>query len=132
MKRLLVCGGRDFTDHELMTWALNRIHAERGIACIIEGECPTEDNPDKHAARWALSHGVSLFACPVDPALDGPWPGAGPRRNRRMRDLYLPDAGLAFPRANSSWGSGTESMIRLLEEIGVRTWRVTSRRCQSP
>jgi hypothetical protein len=125
--RLLVCGGRDFTDHGLITSCLTRILVERGIDCIIEGECPTPDNPDKFAASWADAHDIPVHRCPVVRSIDGPWPAAGPRRNRRMRDTHHPTFGLAFPRANGTWGSGTLGMIHLLEEIGVRTWRVDAR-----
>lgn len=127
-RRLLVCGGRDFLDAALVEWALGRVLLERGIACIIEGECPTEDNPDKMSGRWGDSNGIQVHRCPVDHTFDGPWPAAGPKRNRRMRDTYRPDAGLAFPRADGSWGSGTMGMIRLLGDVGVKTWMVTRTR----
>jgi len=131
-KRLLVCGGRDFIDAGVVQWALNRILNERGIDCIIEGECPTDNNPDKIARRWGDAHGITVHRCPVDCAIDGPWPAAGPRRNIRMRDAYHPDAGLAFPRASGRWGRGTLGMVKLLDDIGVKTWMVTPAQAAAP
>lgn len=125
-KRLLVCGGRDFTNVAAVERALDRILKERGIACVIEGECPTAVNPDKMARDWGDARGIQVHRCPVDHALDGPWPGAGPRRNRRMRDVYRPDAGVAFPQASGRWGRGTLGMVKLLDEIDVKTWMVVS------
>lgn len=37
--RLLVCGGRDFTDKALLERILDGIHRKHAIEVLIEGEC---------------------------------------------------------------------------------------------
>ena len=80
--RLLVCGGRDFTDATRLERVLDAVHRKHAIEVLIEGECPTAVNADKLARAWAESRGVPVDPCPVDYALDGPWPGAGPPQER--------------------------------------------------
>ncbi len=35
--RVLVCGGREFADRQLLNEALNRLRQERGVALVIAG-----------------------------------------------------------------------------------------------
>jgi hypothetical protein len=51
---------------------------------------------------------------PVKHATDGPWPAAGPRRNRRMLVAFKPDVVLAFP-----GGAGTASCCAVARELGI-------------
>lgn len=117
--RLIVYGGRPFHDAAFLNATLSRVLAKHEIECVIEGECPTRVNADKLARRWAGANGILVVACPVDRALDGPWPGAGPRRNARMLAEHRPTAGVEFP-----GGRGTKDMGRRLREAGVGVWRV--------
>ncbi len=106
--RLLVCGSR--------TWALPRIgvtpsatrdeaaRVYREIAnlrpdVVIHGGAKGADECASYAAvAWSTTcaHGVVVYPYDVEPTLDGPWPGAGPRRNARMLRDGKPDRGLAF------------------------------------
>lgn len=95
--RVMVTGGRHFgmmqaNKNPLIVWsernwlidALNRLHTESGpITCLLHGECP-DGGADLIADIWARSHGIPADPTPVNHTLDGPWPGAGPRRNARM------------------------------------------------
>ena len=91
--RILVCGWRDMTDYRAVFEVLDGIHKATPISCIIEGGAP---GADRFGRAWAESRGVAHEPCPVDHALDGKWPGAGPRRNRRMLQQKSPDRVVAF------------------------------------
>lgn len=52
---------------------------------------------------------------PVDTRIDGPWPGAGMNRNRRMFDDFKPDLVIAFPMPQSR---GTIGMINYAKSKG--------------
>ncbi len=118
--RLLVCGGRDFDDRDLLDATLDAINRKHALEYVIEGEAT---GADTLAREWAESRGIPVKPVPVDHALDGPWPGAGPRRNSRML-LERPTAAVAFPRANGKWGSGTLDMIKKLKEVDVPVWKI--------
>lgn len=123
---LLVTGGRKYgiaTAHKPVeqAWAerrraaiwLTRIDAEEGIAGIVHGDAP---GGDTFAERWCWLYGVPTRRYPVDQRLDGPWPGAGPRRNARMlnAERFNVSRVLAFP-----GGPGTADMCRRAREIGL-------------
>ena len=120
--RLLVCGGRDFTDAARLERVLDAVHRKHAIEVLIEGECPTAVNADKLARDWAESRGVPVDPCPVDHDLDGPWPGAGPRRNARMHREKRPTHAVAFP-----GGTGTAGMVAILKAAGVPVWEIEPR-----
>lgn len=105
--RLLVCGGRDFTDAARLERVLDAVHRKHAIEVLIEGECPTPVNADKLARAWAESRGVPVDPTSVDHALDGPWPGAGPSRNARQAEKR-PTHCVAFPTTDSK---GTWDMV---------------------
>lgn len=102
--RVLVCGGRDFTDHvafnrAMMTyivllpeWDITIIHgAARGA--------------DTLAGLFGRMFGLKVEAYPAD--WDAHGKAAGPIRNQKMLDEGNPDFVLAFP-----GGPGTADMVR--------------------
>ncbi len=107
--RLLVCGGRDFTDRDAAFAAIDRVHAERGVALLIHGAAR---GGDTFGAEWAEARGVPVLAFHAD------WAGlgrkAGPIRNQRMLDEGRPDLVLALP-----GGRGTADMVRCASAAGV-------------
>lgn len=111
--RILVCGGRDYADHNAVTSVLNVLHAERGIAVLIHGAAPGADDL---AGEWAHEHGVPVLPFPAN--WRGYGKGAGPIRNRQMLEEGRPDGVVAFP-----GGTGTANMIRQSEAAGVTVWR---------
>ena len=118
MKRILVFGGRDYTDEAAIFRALDRLHATRGIACVIHGDCHvTEINADKLAGKWARSRGVEEKPYRIEQERDGPWPGCGPVRNIRMFTDSNPDAGVGFP-----GDKGTRHMASVLRKAGKPIW----------
>jgi YspA, cpYpsA-related SLOG family len=113
--RLLVCGGRNYMDTAFAFATLYAIHLETPIVLLIHGDCPT--GTDQIADQWALERRISIDRYRVNHALDGQWPGAGPRRNARMLRESKPGAVLAFP-----GGRGTADMCRRARAAGVPVW----------
>jgi hypothetical protein len=112
--RIIVCGGRDYRDRTAVWGALDRLHAERGIAAVIQGAA---DGADRHAAEWGWAHPpVRVCSFPAD--WDSHGRAAGPKRNARMIAEGKPDGVVAFP-----GGRGTADMVRQAEAAGLKVWR---------
>lgn len=100
---VLVCGGRDFKDRDLLFGTLDRLMLddEHGIERIIHGGA---SGADTLAGEWAMLHEV---VCEVYPAK---WKThgrkAGPIRNQQMLDEAMPDVVVAMP-----GGFGTSDMV---------------------
>lgn len=110
--RVLVCGGRDYADAEAVGRALSRLHAERGIACVVHGDAR---GADTLAKNWALVMDIPQESYPPNWSLGRK---AGPLRNQRMLEHAKPDGVVAFP-----GGSGTADMCRRAEAAGLKVWR---------
>lgn len=106
--RLLVTGGRAYADRETLERTLEAIHRKHAIEVLIHGDCPA-GGADKLADDWAKEVRIPVSAFPVDHDLDGPWPFAGPRRNRRMIANARPTHCVAFPDPTSK---GTWDAVR--------------------
>lgn len=113
--RVLVCGGRNFDDADLVRRTLDAIHSETPISVIIEGGA---SGADRLAFRWASEGnrcGTETYAAD--------WPGlgrsAGPRRNAKMLSDGKPDLVVAFP-----GGNGTLDMVTKARRAGVRVIEV--------
>lgn len=111
--RILVCGGRDYTDEAAAWRALDKLHAERGVTVIIEGGAL---GVDRFARNWAVAHGVDTRTFYAD--WDKYGKRAGPLRNARMIDEGRPDGVVAF-----LGGRGTADMIRQATTAGIKVWR---------
>lgn len=110
-KRILVCGGRDFTDHAAIERALLDYGGQN---ILIHGNA--RGGADRIAAAFALRHNWWIWACPAD--WDTEYKSAGPIRNQRMLDECAPDVVLAFPSAQSK---GTWDMVRRARKAGIET-----------
>lgn len=112
--RVLVCGGRDFTDRAAVAAALKLYKPGRatevGWHIIIHGGCPT--GADKLADEWCDVFGVRKRVYLADWKKHGR--AAGPLRNARMLAEGKPDVVIAFP-----GGRGTDDMVRKAEAAGV-------------
>jgi hypothetical protein len=110
--RILVCGGRDYTDRQTVFDVLDRLHRDRGIACIIHGGAR---GADMLAGEWAARAGIQVDRYPAD------WEtykhAAGPIRNQQMLDQGKPDGVVAFP-----GGRGTADMKRRASAAGLGVW----------
>src|SRR5690349_6814946 len=98
--RVLVFGGRDYADYELLKAELDNLHSEKKIACIIQGGA---SGADALAKRWAAENGIECAEYPADCKKYGK--KAGPIRNRQMIDHGQPTYAVAFP-----GGKGTADM----------------------
>lgn len=113
--RVLVCGGRDFTDEEHFASAMKKADVIHGpFHVIIQGECKT--GADKMARSWAIYNQADEVGFHADWTKHGR--AAGPLRNQRMIDAGKPDLVIAFP-----GGKGTADMVRRAEAAGVKVVR---------
>ncbi len=115
--RVLVCGGRDYTDRGWLQSVLSRIHAASSITVLIHGRAR---GADSLAGEWAERNGVMVLEYAAD------WErykkAAGAVRNQRMLDHGKPELVLAFP-----GGRGTADMVGRARDAGVRTIVIRSR-----
>lgn len=111
--RVIVCGGRDYSHRNHVFGALDRLHRERGIACVIHGGA---GGADSLAGEWAEGAGVPVQRFPADWKVSAR--AAGPLRNARMIAEGQPDGVVAFP-----GGKGTADMIAQAEAAGLKVWR---------
>lgn len=112
--RVLVCGGRDFSDCGLLFDTLDALAKTEMIDCIIEGDAR---GADRIAGAWAKRRRVDLRLYPADWKTHGK--AAGPIRNQRMIDDGRPDLVIAFP-----GGRGTADMVRRAEAAGVTVHKI--------
>ena len=115
--RVLVCGGRDFSDTAFAYRTLNRLHKERGFDVVIEGDAR---GADRIAGYWARRLGVDDLKFRAD--WDAHGRRAGPIRNQRMLDEGRPDLVVAFP-----GGRGTADMTRRAREAGIEVIELQER-----
>jgi predicted Rossmann-fold nucleotide-binding protein len=109
MKRVLICGGREYNDHDALYAALDRLHAEHGFTVVIAGGAR---GADTLAAQWAEHRGIPTEVYMAE--WDRLGRKAGPIRNQRMLDEGKPDLVIAFP-----GGTGTAGMMALARKAGV-------------
>lgn len=111
---VLVCGGRDFTDRQLVFDTLDKVRAKYPEMCVVHGAAK---GADLLAEEWCKSRQVMYVGVPAE--WDKYGKAAGMKRNRLMRDVWEPKACIAFP-----GGVGTRGMIDLMKEVGVGAWLV--------
>ena len=107
--KVLVCGGRDFSNRVLLWDRLDGLHREHPFSCLIHGDYR---GADRLADEWALTHGVQPVRCPANWQKYGV--SAGPIRNEHMLELK-PDIVVAFP-----GGSGTNNLLNVAGRSGVK------------
>ena len=110
--RILVCGGRDYTDKDKLFGVLAPYLKEYNSDLeIITGMAKGADS-----LAWLFAHtyDLKMYEFPAD------WKhqsnAAGPIRNQKMLDEGKPDLVLAFPTENSK---GTWHMIKIAKAAGV-------------
>lgn len=115
--RVLVCGGRDFNNYDLLNRELNEIRfkdVDRDFTCIIEGEAR---GADVLSRLYAERNGIPVEPFPAD--WDKYGRSAGSIRNLQMLTEGKPDLVVAFP-----GGKGTANMIAQAKKAGVKVYEV--------
>lgn len=108
---VLVTGGCDYSDKNLLYVALDFVHHKHIITKLLQGGAT---GADFHAANWALDRNVNVRTFPADWETQGA--KAGPLRNQAMVD-ERPDLVVAFP-----GGKGTSDCKRRAKAAGIRVW----------
>lgn len=120
--RVAVTGGRDHWLSVAELAALDALWLRLGATELVHGACPT--GVDKDVDSWGLLRGltptVDLHRFPVNEAVDGRWPAAGPRRNGRMLKVAAPSALIAF-----KGGRGTADCTKQARRRGITIYEVT-------
>jgi hypothetical protein len=119
--RVLVCGGRDFSDWPQLALTLDQLRAERGIELVIHGAAP---GADTLADTWARSRDIAVDRYYALWKTEGR--AAGPRRNQRMLDAG-PDLVVSF-----SGGKGTADMVRRARAAGIEVIEVAPKTMRRP
>lgn len=109
--RILVFGGRDYSDRGAVFRALDIAFAKFPLLFVVSGMAP---GADLLAAEWAKSNPVGLIEFPAHWYRHGR--KAGPLRNQRMLDVR-PRGAIGFP-----GGRGTLDMATKLHADGVIVW----------
>ena len=108
--RILVCGGRDFSDEKALRYAMNSVAAGAEDVVIIHGGAR---GADSLAGAIAEKVGVPVEVFPAD------WEKYGKRagflRNTQMLVEGKPDVVIAAP-----GGKGTAMMVDIARKAGVR------------
>lgn len=110
---LLVCGGRDYGDHDKVSATLDAIHRDERVTLLIHGAA---SGADSLAATWAQFRGIAEDRHPADWAKQGK--AAGPIRNEQML-ARNPDLVVAF-----LGGRGTAHMVRIAKAKGTKVLEV--------
>lgn len=117
--RILVCGGREFTDGAYIAEYLYAL----GPRVVIHGAAR---GADKLAGLWAWRHRDRVVELPF-PVPTEEWDRfggyAGHLRNARMLEEGRPDLVLAF----YPGGPGTANMVRQAQAAGVEVWQIPPR-----
>lgn len=117
-KRVLVCGGRDFSDKEFLFDTLFASQDQYGPFCLLMHGGAR--GADYYAGQFALAHKIPLWVFAADWQRDGK--AAGPIRNRRMLVEGKPELVIAFP-----GGRGTANMIEQAKAAAVFVIEVPKR-----
>lgn len=114
MTRVLVCGGRHYSNRNRVAQVLFAAVERLGMTTIIQGAA---DGADRLAAEWGWDNRVGVASFPAKWNEDGK--AAGPIRNARMLREGKPDFVIAFP-----GGKGTADMVQQAEAAGVPVYRI--------
>ena len=98
--KIIVCGGRDYSDKEFLFKILDFFHINKGITLIVQGGAK---GADALAIEWANKNLVEYNTYLADWTAFGKF--AGPLRNKKMAKDGA-DLCIAFP-----GGTGTKNMI---------------------
>lgn len=114
--RILVCGGRDYSDRDILEDFLDACLTSWHFKVLIHGDAR---GADRLSHEWALKRGVQPAACRAN------WPrqgnAAGIIRNYAML-LLQPQMCISFP-----GGRGTADMVRQCHSAHIEVRHVPAR-----
>lgn len=111
--RVIVCGGRDFSNVAFIWRELDKLHEARPFTAFMHGGAK---GADAIASEWSKTKaGLERYVCHADWEKHGR--AAGPIRNQRMME-WKPDLVIAFPDPKSR---GTYDMAWRARKAGVET-----------
>lgn len=93
-----------------------RLLLDLGVTDLSHGAYGYSDWGFSAIAAYAIP-GLRVHPYPVLPTLDGSWPGAGPRRNRRMLRSSESEHLIRFP-----GNRGTADCAEAAREMGLTRW----------
>lgn len=108
--RVLICGGRNFTDTAFLFRYMDQFHKVNNVAVVIQGEARGADTLGK---EWARARQIPVRGFRAKWDIYGG--KAGPIRNQQMLDEGKPDVVIAF-----EGGHGTAHMMRIARAAGVK------------
>lgn len=111
--KVIVCGGRHYSQRTRLNKFLDDFHIETPITILIHGDA---NGADKLAGLWGFRNGITVDPTPADWGKYG-WAG-GPIRNAEMIDKN-PDVVIAFP-----GGRGTGNMVYQAQRKYIRVVHV--------
>ena len=113
--RILVCGGRDYSDAEWFDKCIMHLiqHVTPADILIIQGGAR---GADRLAKEWAERYGVEQIEFRAD--WDRHGKAAGYIRNKQMLDEGKPHMVVAFP-----GGRGTASMVQIAHRANLAVWQ---------
>jgi len=112
VKRVIVCGGRDFANRKAVRNALEMVKRKHGPFVVIHG-CAR--GADTLAGQEAAKMELGIMEFPADWACYGKT--AGFIRNKQMLVEGKADAVIAF-----AGGRGTAMMVKLAKDADVPVW----------
>ena len=115
MNRILVTGGRDYDDRQLVYHVLDRLLALRFKGAFVSIMHGNASGADRLASDWAVSREMGEERFPADWKTHGK--AAGPMRNEAMV-ATKPDLGVCFP-----GGRGTADCVRRMHAHGITVVR---------
>lgn len=90
--KIVVCGGRNFKDVDLMHDTMNALHSIRSITLLANGDAR---GADWWANQWAIANGVDVCKFPVNWRFKNK-ADAESHRNAVMLAVIQPDLVVAF------------------------------------
>ena len=118
-KRVLICGGRAYSNKAQLTFMLDQMHKQAKFSCVITGAA---HGADALAEDWATRNALDIETYPANWACDGK--AAGPIRNLKMLAEGKPDLVIAFP-----GGKGTAHMKKIARAHGIQVVEIPKLEC---
>jgi hypothetical protein len=115
MKKILVCGSREWENKRLIKQVLFACQEKYGDFSCIEGHCR---GADQIAGTTSLDMEMVVVKVPARWSRYGN--SAGMKRNKYMLDKCKPDIVLAF-HADLQASKGTKGMIEIAKKAGLPT-----------